>query len=419
MSQRDPSSSGTSPYPSVSAWVHGNSRLPRLEADDEPLLSIANYVDVHFMGRDHLRKVFTTAPNKTQRECDSFHMPIFSTDALKATLEKDDPEHFEVLATSLTIAQWDQLTLAANLSESYPWGGAFYVKCRSFNSLLSNQNEDVRVWAKEMFYRFTNCNPALYRVFERKFGADGKPTLELNCRDFIVYLHHCDAIADVLSPLCDLGDKCRDIFPVREFEMLGEFYESIRPGADLYRTIPESVIKNFIEVGAALHLINDSHKEALLRLAFAVSEVGVQLDDNPARMDNDSDTQVDEWWKWTEGYFDYQVHYGLTPMHSLEFLEKYTDHISGACIAFDPSIGTNLVVLKLMDDGWASRGFGAEPIIKDINSVHADLVLVKALLVDALHQCRDTTVEFVLPTRLQTPCKSMPKLPLFIKSPLK
>lgn len=48
--------------------------------------------------------------------------PVFTCDALRATLELDDTEHFEHLWNNLTSAQWEHLALAVNLSGSYPRG---------------------------------------------------------------------------------------------------------------------------------------------------------------------------------------------------------------------------------------------------------------------------------------------------------
>jgi hypothetical protein len=386
-------------------WRSGKMDMPPIEGDRLSFPFQQNYVDVRLMGSNRSRQVVTGVPNSDERR-NSFAMPVFTCSALRATLEVDDPAQFTTLSKSLSNSQWEQLTLAVNLAGTSNFGGMWGFDVYRLARLVHSQNEDVKAWGAEVHYRLTNCTSAWSTSAFYEFDETGS-SLKLLCRDLIRYLHDCSEVADVLTPLLQRCGGRRSLISPADWNELGLFYESIRPAADLWRTLPDPAIKPFIEVGNALALLEEIDKTMLLRLRLSVAAVGYKLDDNPAHESDDDDGKIAKWWKWTEGCFDYVVHYGVTPVETKKFLTLYARHIDDACDAFNPSIPTNIEVLKRLDRGWNSRGADAGPIIENVNQVFADLKALSTFLGRLTALCDEPDGEWEVPARPNHFCQAM------------
>lgn len=337
----------------------------------------------------------------------------FTVGGLKKLLQIDDPEGYAVLNSELSAIQWNQLLLSIEMGSSasrYIYHGLL----RYLFEIANEGNEETNRLALKLHHVASDlwdlaCSPVFHR------WIDDEVAYFITAKSLIRGLYCANEVVETLSIFCESTNDYLNSLSGSLRNEISRTYEALRPGADLWRTIPNAAITPFITINE-VKAIEPLNLQLLLDLDKLVSSHGSEMDDNSARRNE----AVAAWWKWTDSWFEYQVHYGVSIFDTQDVVKEYIKHLDKACIAFDPTNETNIKVLDLLDKGFydvckqnkkllkrTKKYFNATdktnetginvvdelndsgstfcdsvkvPIIKDIKVVHEKLLLLKSLV---------------------------------------
>lgn len=326
---------------------------------------------------------FTEIPSEAQRTDFWSLRATWTPDALRRTLQNDDPSSARLLERGLNGWQWDELSDAVSASVTSCLLTSF-PDFLSIGHLVSvDQPAHVRNWAYDVCCRADRyLSDAVWPV-QQQYIPPATWRLRLNVAMLMCYLQACSELAEGLLPLCDRTNPLRTSLRRDVVVAAHTAYEALRPAANLWRALPADVIGAFVQLGPAADLIaSPAHQHRCFELQRQVSVEAVLLDDNSAH----SDPQVAEWWRWTRTYFEHRVHYGFHLLHKPYLVRTWRAHLRRACAAFNPGVQSNLQVLDKLDKGAPLGNRG--PIIKDIPGVHRMMADELRFLDAVLAACR-------------------------------
>jgi hypothetical protein len=318
---------------------------------------------------------FQKAPMKGELTSLTLAVATLSTVALKDVLKEQDPWGYGYWSSIFEDKQWESLCDAINSSAGIAFDLSSCPSAARIDSLKSTASGgwygDWLVGLHVLLY--STCRAGVRRpfAFELTNGLSRTGNLTTSVKQMVQWLYSANRIVEHLECLAtDTTTRKETLkdgrFTVDELKSLASLYESIRPAANIWRSLPWGALTPFEELAAVALQCEQLPKAHYLSLDLALSSKAMRTKLNPAF----GDRVVKQWWSsWSSPEFGNAAHLSVNSFNSMASLRRLRGHMANTLAAFDLRNPKSRAAITLLDD--FSKG-NAE-ILPEIDAVSKSL----------------------------------------------
>lgn len=298
---------------------------------------------------------FLRAPLPHEMTPASIAVATFSSGALQAALRHNDPIEYRFMDSILTDEQWSALTEAVNSSSGVTFDST---SCPSASRIQAIVLTVEQSWYSDWLIKLhvllnSTCRQGIRRPFSLDVTDPVRRTgnLSISMSRIVQWLYSANRIVEHMECLASVSSTRRvtlqdSLFTADELNALFSLYESLRPAANFWRSVPWGALTHFEELACIEVKCESMSAQHLFKLDLALSSKAWRIKLNPSY----SNDAVQAWWKsWTSSEFQTAAHLRVNTFDTLDTLRRMRDHIGSVADAFDITNSASVAVLERLD----------------------------------------------------------------------